>query len=205
MCDTVKTERDGEIKVRAVRSSRARALGRTPGVSVTAGSRRHSWSAPTCRTCCSSELRVHRCGWQSFDGNKPLSGRLIVGAPDERAVSHDGIEIILKSVATTYDINSSGASESERSSPRAARVRRVPARSISHHTDVCVRRRGRDGEAVDAARAGPNQRGAPTDCCATSPLPRATRPPLSAPPGPLPCGCRADPQRQNTARGCTRR
>ena len=40
---------------------------------------------------------------KSFDGTKQLSGRLVVGAPDERAVSHDGIEIILRTVARIHD------------------------------------------------------------------------------------------------------
>jgi len=43
---------------------------------------------------------------KSFDLNALLSGRLVIGAPDEREVWHDGVEIILKSVAALLgDIN----------------------------------------------------------------------------------------------------
>ena len=63
-----------------------------------------SWSQ-TCHCRCSLHCSLAATPmpfvWQSFDANSLLSGRMVIGAPDEREVWHDGVEIILTTVAAS--------------------------------------------------------------------------------------------------------
>eukprot|EP00966_Prymnesium_polylepis_P162786 3762304-Prymnesium_polylepis.1 len=75
----------------------------------------HSPSAPQRRWLSRSHpsavaWRSRRRAAQSFDVSKQLSGKLIVGPPEGRSITHDGIEIILKSVAGAKPVEKPGAS-----------------------------------------------------------------------------------------------